>query len=69
MALEHPLVNRAWLTYQMDRNGNVRTILHVEPNHHIETGTLAESELGNVIREYLEKHSDIERADIEAVVR
>jgi hypothetical protein len=69
MPLDHPLINRSWLTYQIDKHGDVRTILHVETKGEIGPKTLAESELAKVVREYMEKHTDIDRADVEPLIR
>jgi hypothetical protein len=64
MNFRHPLVNKSWVTYEINKNGTVAMILHVELNKIIQPGTKIEAELADAIVEFMKKHDGIDRTEV-----
>ena len=64
MPFQHPDVNRSWITYELDRQGIITTVLHVEPTNPVQVASDIETALANAISEYIRVHDDIDRAEI-----
>jgi hypothetical protein len=68
MTLKNALVNRSWVTYEVARDGHITTVLHVEPVAEIPSDGPDEALL-DAVRDYMRRHTNIDRADIRSRVR
>jgi hypothetical protein len=64
MIFEHPSVKRSWVTYEIGKDRSMTTILHVEPTKPIPLGGTIESELADVIVQFMRSRGDIDRAEV-----
>ncbi|MFY7759682.1 hypothetical protein [Aquidulcibacter sp.] len=62
----HDLVEKTWISHEIEKDGTFKTILHVKPKNPASPGSDPETKLTNAIVEYLKANDHIDRADVGA---
>jgi hypothetical protein len=60
----HRLVKHSWVSHEIQKDGAVKTILHVLPAVPSVPGSPLETALAEAIVEYMRQHDEIDRADV-----
>lgn len=61
--INDPLVKNSWVSHEVQRDGTIKTILHVVPITASPSGPL-ETALAEIIVEFMKTHSNIDRTDV-----
>lgn len=62
--IDNPLVKKSWVSHEVQRDGTIKTILHVVPTTASPPGSPLETALAEIIVEFMKTHNNIDRTDV-----